>query len=180
MREKFTVMIGFVLILFAAGCDKPSTADRDLANKNGTERTFAADQGKTTSAVKAAFDELRHHSMMIEPVDASQSTADWHVTNGFLLIPTTEPVSFVSLKKGGETDVPYFGTFHIAINSMGTNLTKVTVTTIRAKVIIGKTVNVHGGWANRYREIPPVRREEENVLNAIASKLADEKMKNTK
>ena len=60
--------------------------------------------------------------------------------------------------------------------TLDTDRTKVTVRTISSEVIDGKEIfNVHGGTANHYRTVPPVRQEEENVLMAILEELAKER-----
>ena len=73
--------------------------------------------------------------------------------------------------KNTDTMVPYIGTFHIAIQSLATNRTVVSVRTIDARVIYGKEIGVHGGWANHEVDVPPVLSEETNVLMAVSNAL---------
>ncbi len=71
----------------------------------------------------------------------------------------------------GTVELPYRAYFYIGLTSTGTNATMVTVRTIQAEVIDGKEPGVHEGWAMHFRKIPPVRQEEENILEAITAEL---------
>jgi hypothetical protein len=63
----------------------------------------------------------------------------------------------------------YIACFNITTRSLDGSNTTVTVRTEFAQVIDGKEVGVHGGWADHGRDVPPVKAEEENVLNAISN-----------
>ena len=126
-------------------------------------------------AITNAFDEFRYRGMNFdEALGRDYLLAGWHPTNGFILMPFSADGSItnVSIGRNNKRWVPYVAYFHIVPESTATNETRVTVRTILSQVIDGTELfNVHGGIANHYRRVPPVRQEEENVLSVIEQKL---------
>lgn len=68
--------------------------------------------------------------------------------------------------------MPYIACFHITTEPVEGLHARVMVQTVFARVIDGKELGIHGGWANHEREVPPVQREEKNILDAIARAIA--------
>ena len=163
----------FVLAIagFIFGCSKQSSK-LPVSDQNGTERIFATNQIETSLGIVRAFKDHRYCGMILkEAANFLSAPADWRETNGLVLFSFHEPISLVPLKSGGSKKVPYIASFHIVVAPIGTNKTKVTVRTISSEIIGGKEINIHGGWANRYQEVSPIRSEEENVLKAISEEL---------
>ena len=105
----------------------------------------------------------------------------WHSTNGFVLYTFHESFTKVPMRRSGGKSLPYIAYFHIDLTPLATNQTKVTVRTILSEVIDGReTLNLHGGEANHYRKVPPVRQEEERVVTAIAEALSANNTSNTR
>ena len=95
------------------------------------------------------------------------------VTEGFVLCSyALDGIAKVPLDRARTKWVPYFAEFHIDVKPLDNNQTKVTVRSIRPRVIDGKEVGWHFGPSVHYRNVPPLRQEEEKVLAAIAEELS--------
>lgn len=166
------VAVSITLMWAGAGCtDRRTTSSQD-AQTNLTGRVFNATTIQTTEAALRAFSQFRYHSTMLEPAVGSQSIPGWQATNGFLLLSTTEPLSLVAVDRAGTRRLPYFADFHLTITHFESNRSIVTARTIRSRVVKGREINIHGGWAKRFRAFPPVREEEEKIISAIANELS--------
>jgi hypothetical protein len=143
-----------------------------LSDVTGTSRSFLATAADAESAVTNAFAFFKYHDMMLtDPVGEDWMAADWHPTNGFLLVPTVSSLGVVPMKTIlGRRSLEYIAAFHIVVKPLGKGETQVTVKTVTSKVIAGLAVS-HGGITGNTIQIPPVRREEENILCAIAAEL---------
>ena len=152
-------------------CGKPQLP---LSGKSGTAHFFTANEFEVIAAITNTFPDLRYRQMFLKQADDFDLIQGWHSTNGFVLEPFGVPPSItnVPLDHVGNRKVPYVAYFHFEISPLGTSRTKVTVRTISSGVIDGKEISVHGGWANHYRKVPPIRQEEENLLLAIAEELS--------
>ena len=161
----FTVAAGCGII----GCN-PSLP---LSDKNGIEQTFAASESEVTLAIANAFGDSKYRKMILEPaVERAHWIRGWQPTNGFVLFSFHEPIADVPIVSiVGKKLAPYISYFHVVVTPLNSNETKVTVLTILSEVIDGKEIGVHSGWANHYRKVFPVRREEENVFVAISKQL---------
>jgi hypothetical protein len=145
-----------------------------IADQNGTERVFPANQDEIVDAITNAFADSRYRQMILEPAsDVPGLVPGFKEKTGFVLesMSATGSITNIPLTSPGTTPVPYVAYFYIRTTQLGTNKSGVTVRTIRSEVIDGQEPGVHGGWANHYRKVPPVRQEEENVLAMITSAL---------
>ena len=178
------IAVSSALAGFALGCVTDVTGGKPrlpLAENPGNERIFVANEIETSVAITSAFGNFRYRDTML--YEAAKSDWDylvrgWHPTNGFVLAPllsASGSITNISIDRAGKKRVPYVGYFHILVAPVTTNRTIVTVRTVRSEVIDGREPSVHGGWANHYRKVPPIRQEEENVLLAIAEELSHAK-----
>jgi len=180
-NRRVIVVTSAIVIGVVAGCTSALVGGRPqlpLSNKNGSSRIFAATSSQMVSAITNAFADLRYRQMFLIQAADFDLVQGWHSTNGFVLEPVGVPASItnVPLDRLGKQRVPYVAYFHVEITVLDTDQTKVTVRTISSEVIDGKEIfSVHGGTANHYRTVPPVRQEEENVLMAILEELAKER-----
>ena len=102
----------------------------------------------------------------------------WHSTNGFVLGPIVDiysPIPAVAtVAVGGvlgKRELCYYTYFYIMTRPLGTNQTELVVRSFGSEVLDGREPGIHGGWAGHWRRVPPVRREEENVLAEISARL---------
>ena len=163
------LVIGFIGWAAGALAGKPCVP---LSDAKGTERIFAASESEVSSAITNAFRLFRYHDLMLtDPIGSDWMAANWHPTNGFLLLPTTSTIGTVpTVGFLGRRHLPYLATFHITFRSLSTNETTVGVRTVVAKVVDGITLG-HAGTTGNTVVVPPVRQEEEKVLAAIADEL---------
>src|SRR6266550_1140738 len=86
-----------------------------LAGSGGTDRVFAANEGRVLAAITNAFGGLKYNQMMlIEAVGEDWLAEGWHPTNGLLLLPTLEPVAWIPTKGIlGRRRLPYMAWFQI-------------------------------------------------------------------
>jgi hypothetical protein len=134
----------------------------------GAQHVFDVSQSEAANAISNAF--ASYKGMALFSAETEGFIPGWHKTNGWILFPLNGPMA-VARWKNTDTMVPYIGTFHIAIQSLASNRTAVSVRTIDARVIHGKEIGVHGGWANHEVDVPPVLSEETNVLMAVSNAL---------
>ena len=176
-RHSCIIVIGAAVVLYATGCatgvigGKPSLASSD---KNGTSFVAMATEGQTIEAITNAFSEFVYREMALyKASDEAYLVPGWHPTNGFVLSPLSVlgNIANVPLDRNGKNWVPYVAYFYIVATPMATNQTTVTVRTIIAEVIDGTEFGWHGGTALHHRKVPPIRREEENVLARIETEL---------
>jgi len=147
-----------------------------LSDTNGTIRVFSAQEVEVSIAISNAFgtrdtNPMGYRGMDLSMAGQSYIGSNWHVTSGFVLFPLMGPIANVPLHGHGQVSVPYIACFNITTKALGGSSTSVTVRTVFAKVIDGKEMSIHGGWANHERNVPPVKVEEENVLNAVSNAL---------
>jgi len=142
----------------------------------GTDRVFAANEGRVLAAITNAFGGLKYNQMMLsEAVGEDWLAEGWHPTNGLLLLPTLEPVAWIPTKGIlGRRRLPYMAWFHITALPEGGNQTKVNVRTVRATVGDGISLDPHGGGRGSIK-VAPVLSEEERVLAAISQQIPGEK-----
>jgi hypothetical protein len=147
-----------------------------LASRDGTERVFPLPESQAVAAITNAFERLKYNQMMLSGAVGEDWLGEgWHPTNGFLLLPTLEPVAWIPTKGFlGRRRLPYMAWFHITALPEGTNQTKVNVRTVRASVGDGISLDPHGGGRGSVK-VAPVRSEEERVLTAISEQIAREK-----
>ena len=134
----------------------------------GTQQVFDVSQTQASNAISNAF--ASYKGMALFSAQTDGFIPGWHKTNGWILFPLNGPMA-VTQWKNTDQMVPYIGTFHIAVQSLASNRTAVSVRTIDARVIHGKEIGVHGGWANHEVDVPPALSEETNVLMAISNAL---------
>lgn len=134
----------------------------------GTQQIFDVGQTQASNAISNAF--ASYKGMALFSAQTDGFIPGWHKTNGWILFPLNGPMA-VTQWKNTDQMVPYIGTFHIAVQSLASNRTAVSVRTIDARVIHGKEIGVHGGWANHEVDVPPALSEETNVLMAISNAL---------
>ena len=165
-----------MLFVIAAGCGiincDPSLP---LSDKNGTAKIFAANENEVTLAITNAFGSSKFRKMILEPAGERKVewNQGWQLTNGFILFSFHDPVAYVPvLSVFGKRQLPYISYFHIAVTPQNSNKTHIVVRTVFSEVIYGKEIGVHGGWANHYRKVAPVRREEDHVIEAISEQLS--------
>jgi hypothetical protein len=182
INQRWLFLIGLALSsdVLLIGCSKSihgGDPALPLSNTNGTTRIFPVPENVILVAISNAFatsddNPDGYRGMDLSPAaQFSYLVPNWHPTNGFVLFPLIGPITNVPLSGQPPASVPYKACFNIATTSMNGSNTSVTVRTIYAKVIDGKEVGVHGGWANHERDVPPVKAEEENVLNAVSNAL---------
>jgi hypothetical protein len=147
-----------------------------LSNSNGTIRVLPADEHDVSTAISNAFGGQtqygfgRYHNMSLSLARQAFDGSEWYATNGFALSPS-EPIANVPLHGGSAKTVPYIAYFNITTKPVNQSNTMVTIRTIFPKVVDGEETGIHGGWARHERDVPPVKAEEENVLNAISNAL---------
>jgi hypothetical protein len=148
-----------------------------LRRSSRQERLSATPQSleQTIVAITNAFESGRYHGALfgasLEQFDiAKQRWTRIPATNEWELI--TDSLG------GGKILVPwnkqmlqYSAQFLIRAEQLTTNQCKVTVTTISASVPHGREIGIHGGWAVHMKHIPPVLKEETNVLSQIDAQL---------
>ena len=169
--------VSLVVLGFVMGCasgvigGKPKV---QLSDKNGTTRIFEVNELKAIAAISNAFGDYRYKYMTLYEAAKWPDIIPGHtVTEGFVLCSyELGGIAKVPLDRARTKWVPYFADFHITVKSFGRNQTKVTVRSIRPLVIDGKEIGLHFGPAVHYRNVPPVRQEEENILLAIAEELS--------
>jgi hypothetical protein len=144
----------------------------------GTSRTFATSSVLVARGISNAFRDFDYHQMMLSDAAGSDFLAPgWHPTNGFLLHPTLDPIAMVPMKGVlGTRQLPYEAYFHITVNPVASNETRVTVQTVAARVFSGFELK-HSGMGFRSFNVQPVRREEESVLAAISKDIDSEQGK---
>ena len=143
-----------------------------LSDVNGSKRMIGVGEARALSVISNTFRLFRYRDMMLSDASGSDYLApNWHPTNGFVLLPTVSVVGTVPIKGIlGNRRLGYVATFHITTTPLATNETKITVRTVTAKVLDGIALG-HGGTAANTASVPPIRQEEENVLNAIEVEL---------
>jgi hypothetical protein len=166
MRLNRDFVVVAILILGVAGGRTEPT------HSVGAQQIFDANELQAATAVSNAFPfALRSNKgMTLFSAETDNFIPGWRKTNGWILFPLDGPSSTVPWKKSKEL-VPYIPTFHIVVQPVGTNRATVTVRTIDARVIHGKEIGIHGGWAHHEVEVSPVLSEETNVLLVISNAL---------
>jgi hypothetical protein len=91
-----------------------------------------------------------------------------HLSEGFVLTyGDLDGIAKVPLDTDRKKWVPYLAEIHITASSINSNKTKVTVRSIHPRVVDGKKPGWHFGEAAHFRSVPPIRQEEEGVLEQI-------------
>ena len=148
MRLELLVSAGLLFGVTQGWTQAPKTA--------GAQQVFDVSQRAAANSISNAF--ASYKGMALFSAETDGFIPGWHKTNGWILFPLNGPMA-VARWKNTDTMVPYIGTFHIAIQSLATNRTVVSVRTIDARVIYGTEIGVHGGWANHEVDVPPVLSE---------------------
>lgn len=176
MTNRIIAVIISVLLGCVAGCATGAVGGKPqgpLSNHERTSRIFTTPAGQIDMAISNAFADFQYRGMVLERASENLDILpDSRSVDGFVLRTIHEPIAKVSLDRGGTTWVPYIAYFNIATTPISDSQTKVTIYTFFSEVIDGQeTFNFHGGTANHYRTVPPVRQEEESVLSAISNQL---------
>jgi len=163
------LLSGFIAWAVGAFAGRPCSPASSI---HGTERIFPAAQPDVAAAITNAFDLFRYHGLMLtDPIGSDWMARDYHPTNGFLLLPTTETLCTVqTLGFLGKRHLPYEASFHITLMADGTNRTRVVVRTVTARAVNGLGLGPCGPCTGSVR-VRPIRREEENVIDAIGEKI---------
>ena len=160
-----------------------------LSNSNGVAQTFDVSPLVALTAITNAFSDNRYRGMRLEDArDAAYLVPGWHPKDGFVLSPflglnydknplASNGGAITNIPLGSGKVTPYFPYFYITISQLESNKINVSVRTVLAQIIDGRETGVHGGWANHYRSVPPVRQEEENILTVISNQLGVENVK---
>lgn len=182
MISKLLVVLGLGLVTgVLVGCNRGVHGGDPallLSGTNGTTEIFPASENTISVGISNAFatpyaNPMGYRGMKLySATEQSYLVPNWHPTNGFVLFPLIGPIANVPLRGRTQISVPYRACFNITTKAIDSTNTSVTVRTIFAKVIDGKEIGVHGGWANHERDVPPVKAEEENVLVAISNSVA--------
>jgi hypothetical protein len=143
------------------------------ASNEATAQIYTASLDQTAAAITNAFRSSVYHNMLFMSAPLAFDTARkrWSgrpATNEWELWSALVPLASVTK---GKKIVPYFAHFDIRLDPTGTNQCKATVTTISAHIQDGKEIGIHGGWAWRAKNAPPIPQEEKNVLLRIESQL---------
>ena len=176
MKKRLQFILGILQVSFVAGCSRGvhgGAPALPLSGTNGTTQVFFAPEVVVITGVSNAFDIGNSNPMGYRGMHLYTAAEEAYLgaTNGFVLFPLIGPIASVPLQGQTQVSVPYTACFNITTKALDSSNTTVTVRTIYAKVIDGEEVGVHGGWANHERDVPPVKDEEENVLNAISNAL---------
>ena len=144
------------------------------SDSNGTSVPLPAREDDVVAAITNAFQLFRYQGMWLYPRDHAARIGDWlpfvgQVTNGFTL--TSEPGHFTSIPLDNGKVVPYLSSFYISIKPISSMQTVVNVKTIQSSVQDGREYSIHAGWGAHFRDVPPIREEEEKVIKAIAHEL---------
>jgi hypothetical protein len=143
-----------------------------LSSSNGITQVFPSSEGSVVEAISNAFNWVGYRGMHLSSaVEAPAYFRAQDSTNGFVLFPFNGPIATVPLRGHPPTVVPYKAIFNITMKAEGAR-TSVSVRTVFPRVIDGEETGIHGGWAKHGRDVPPVQREEQNVLDAISNALA--------
>jgi hypothetical protein len=167
--------VSAAIIGFVTGCSTGVIGGKPqlpLSDKGGTTRLFEATQDQAVSAITNAFAGFSYRGMVLrEMAESERVPPSGDTRNRFVLWAMHEPIAKVPLDSAKTKWVPYVADFLIVVMPLGSNQTHIAVRTISSEVIDGREAGIHTEWANRYRRVPPVRQEEENVLSAISEEL---------
>ena len=159
MRQTFLVILGLLMCVGITACTREVRGGDPavpLSSSNGINQVFPVPEATMLTAITNRF-ERGYRGMILYPaLSESYLVPNWHPTNGYVLFPILGPIASVPLQGTKQVFVPYVAYFYIATFPVDSNRTKVQVRTVLAKVIDGKEVGVHGGWANHDRVVPPV------------------------
>ncbi|HTJ00013.1 MAG TPA: hypothetical protein VL527_14115 [Dongiaceae bacterium] len=163
--------IALGLIWVAGGlAGKPTVP---TSTPNGTVRVFPVNEAHALGAISNAFQLAHYHEMMLcDAIGSDYLEENWHPTNGLVLLPTFENLGSVpTAGLLGSRKLEYSAVFYITTHPLDTNTTRVQVQTISPRIYDGLTIG-HSGIVPKAVRTTPVRREEENVLNAIEAQFA--------
>ena len=146
-----------------------------LSTTNGTTVVFSDSEKTVLTAISNVFafnntNMMGYRGMMLSDASGEPGPTGQY-TNGFVLTPVEGPVALIPLTGGRPKLVPYSAYFNIVTKSLDNTTTAVTVRTFSSEVMDGKESPIQGGWVNHYRDVPPVKAEEENILSAISNAL---------
>ena len=159
---KIGPIVPFVL-LCSAICGQAQTV-----KSSGTQQIFGVNQIEAERAISNAFGRWAYKGMDLISARGEGTVPGWHGTNGWILFPLSGPTTVTPWKNSKEL-VPYIPTFHITVQPLGSNRISIAVRTIDARVIHGKEIGIHGGWANHEVDVAPALSEETNVLSVISN-----------
>jgi len=177
-KRLWAVFFGLLSTVLLLGCSKRVHGGNPalpLSTTNGTTAIFHAPEGVVLNAISNAFatsddNPMGYRGMTLTPVSVYSSNRG--LTNGLELFPLMGPIATVPLAGGKPKSVPYIACFNIATKPLDNTQAAVTVRTVFSKVTDGKEASIHiVGMANHDRDVPPVKAEEENVLDAISNAL---------
>lgn len=170
-----SVILSTAIIGFVTGCSTGVIGGKPqlpLSDKGGTTRLFEATQDQAVSAITNAFAGFSYRGMVLREGAGSERVLPGGDTrNCFVLWAKHEPIAKVPLDCAETKWVPYIADFLIVVTPLDSNQTQIAVRTISSEIIDGKEAGIHTEWANHYRKVPPVRPEEENVLDAISNEM---------
>jgi hypothetical protein len=165
------ITFGVVGIVWMAGgfVGRPVLA---VSNENGTSRIFRVSEESLKLAITNAFDLFKYPGVLFtSPIGEDWMAPNWHPTNGYLLQNTGDPLAKVPMEGlFGRRNLRYRADFHVTIVRQTNNETVVNVRTVYARVLDGISLT-HSGFGPGFIQVPPIRREEENVLSAIQKEL---------
>lgn len=143
-----------------------------LSDWNGTSQVFQGDALHMSVAITNAFDSYRYREMaLIHTGGLDYEMHGRKYQGGYSLSCMSVTGTYTNISLDNGRTAPYLAHFYIEAHPVDTNRTKVIVYTIYSQVLDGQEVGVHGGWANHYRDIAPLRQEEENILAQIAAQV---------
>jgi len=180
---KYGVFLTISIAVMLVGCSKGvhgGDPALPLSTTNGTTVVFPAQESVVLTAISKAFatsddNPMGYRGMMLSDA-SSYPGPNGLYSNGLALAPVDGSITNMPLAGGTPKSVPYTACFNITTKSLDNTKTAVTVRTFLSKVIDGKESPIQGGWVNHYRDVPPVKAEEENVLNAISNALAKSRL----
>jgi hypothetical protein len=151
-----------------------------LSDANGTRRVFHATALQLGEAITNAFSGARYPGLMLFTANQfNLFSPKTKITNGLILTSRSSlnlgvHGAFTTVLLSSGKEVPYKADLQILWGSADRGQTTVTVRTLSAEVIDGQQADSAGHWSEHYRNVPPVRCAEENVLTAIAKQLSSD------
>lgn len=168
---RVTHRFAIAMLCALVGCGTRATVPSSPST--GSTLDVAATQEEVEAAVRRAFSNLRYHQTMLDAAKDFDLLSNWHVSNGFVLYPTLDPLGYVPDPRSTErtNQLPYYAYFHITFTQTVSNETKITVRTVFCEVLIGTRHTLHSSRAKLYLPATPASAEETNVLRAINEEL---------
>lgn len=180
MKIKNIMLSSFTVIF---GCSDSNFERIELETKNPTEYIFNASLTKVKSAIQLEFD---HHNFKRMNIafkgsfypDSTKLFDQPGNEDDYCLYSNLNSIGKSRIFYKGSEFLEYFADFHLHLDQIGVESTRIEIITLNPRIIIGREIlpNIHAVRPDKYHDVKPSTIEEYEILLKIGKAIGQEDM----